>query len=122
MVDKKNLLAKRGILRRSMHARKARKRFGEITYGNHIVFTVDGEETFKLIYDAISQAESSIYIAGYDLDPSQNFVRGDGHNASNMGGGSLGNGITINRNSRLSRSKSSRFTKGSVVADSDSLF
>lgn len=41
-----------------------------------IVFTMDGEETFKLIYDAISQAESSIYIAGYDLDPSLNFVRG----------------------------------------------
>jgi hypothetical protein len=122
MVDKKNLLAKRGILKRSMRARKARKRFGEITYGNHIVFTVDGEEIFKLIYDASSQAESSIYIAGYDLDPSLNFVRGDVHNASNMGGGSLGNGITINRNSRLSRSKSSRFTKGSVVADSDSLF
>ena len=85
-----------------MRARKARKHFGEITYGNHIVFTVDGEETFKPIYDAISQAESSIYIAGYDLVPSLNFVRGDGHNASNMGGGSLGNGITINRNSCLS--------------------
>lgn len=111
MVDKKSLLAKRGILKRSMRARKARKHFGEITYGNHIVFAVDGEETFKPIYDAISQAESSIYIAGYDLDPSLNFVPGDGHNASNMGGGSLGNGITINRNSCLSRSKSSRFTK-----------
>ena len=52
-----------------------RKRFGEITYGNRIVFTVDGENTFKLIYDAISQAESSIFIAGYDLDPFLNFVR-----------------------------------------------
>jgi hypothetical protein len=61
MVDKKKLVAKRGILKRSMHARKARKRFGEITYGNHIVFTVDGEETFKLIYDAISQAEFDLH-------------------------------------------------------------
>lgn len=121
MVDKKNLLAKRGSLKLFTRARKERKRFGEITYGNHIVFTVDGEETFKLIYDAISQAESSIYIAGYDLDPSLNFVRGGGHNASNTSGGSLGTSITTNRNSRLSRSNSSRFTKESVAADSESL-
>jgi phosphatidylserine/phosphatidylglycerophosphate/cardiolipin synthase-like enzyme len=66
-----------------MSAPTMRKRFGEITYGNDIVFTIDGEETFELIYDAISQAESSIYIAGYDLDPSLNFVRVRYMNGSN---------------------------------------
>ena len=55
MIDDKNLLAQRGILKRSEPALTERKRFGEITRGNHILFTVDGEETFKLIYDAIFQ-------------------------------------------------------------------
>ena len=74
MIFDKNLSPNPGTLKR-MSAPTERKRFGEITHGNHIDFTVDGEETFKLIYDAISQAKSSIYMAGYDLDPSLNFVR-----------------------------------------------
>lgn len=75
-----------------------RKRFGEITYGNNIFFTIDGEETFELIYDAISQAENSIHIAGYDLDPSLNFVRKGGINADKVGTGKFGTSI-IDRNS-----------------------
>ena len=120
MIYDKNLLAPSGILKRSEPTLTERKRFGEITRGNHIVFTVDGEETFKLIYDAIFQAKSSIYIAGYDFDPSLNFVREGDQDSSNMSGGTSGASIGINRNSRLTSSKSSRFTKGSVVVDLES--
>jgi hypothetical protein len=120
MIYDKNLLAQRGILKRSEPTLTERKRFGEITRGNHILFTVDGEETFKLIYDAIFQAKSSIYIAGYDFDPSLNFVREGGQDSSNMSDGTSGASIAINRNSRRFSSKSSRFTKGSVVFYSES--
>jgi phosphatidylserine/phosphatidylglycerophosphate/cardiolipin synthase-like enzyme len=91
-----------------------RKRFGEITYGNNIFFTIDGEETFELIYDAISQAENSIHIAGYDLDPSLNFVRKGGINTDKVGTGKFGTSI-IDRNSN---SKSSRLIKREDVVDS----
>jgi phosphatidylserine/phosphatidylglycerophosphate/cardiolipin synthase-like enzyme len=119
MTYSKNLLAKRGTLRH-MPAPIERKRFGEITYGNRIVFTVDGEDTFKLIYDAISQAENSICIAGYDLDPSLNFVReGGGSNESNMIGYTTS--IATDRHSRNSNSKSFRLVKGSVVVNPEAL-
>ncbi|HZD34583.1 MAG TPA: phospholipase D-like domain-containing protein [Nitrososphaeraceae archaeon] len=52
--------------------------------GNQVVFTIDGEETFRLVYDAIFHAKSSVYIAGYDLDPSLNFVRGTGYTTSSI--------------------------------------
>jgi phosphatidylserine/phosphatidylglycerophosphate/cardiolipin synthase-like enzyme len=94
-----------------------RKRFGEITYGNNIFFTMDGEETFELIYGAISQAENSIHIAGYDLDPSLNFVRKGGINTDKVGTGKFGTSI-IDRNSRLSNSKSSMLIKREDVVDS----
>lgn len=54
---------------------RPRTRFGEQTYGNDVVFTVDGQETFKLMYDKIHQAKTCIYIANYDLDPALRFVR-----------------------------------------------
>ena len=113
MIYSRNLLAKRGTFKH-MPAPIERKRFGEITYRNRIVFTVDGENTFKLIYDAISQAESSIFIAGYDLDPFLNFVREGGSSASNMN--RYTTSIDSNKYSRDSNSKSFRF-KGSVMAD-----
>ena len=94
-----------------------RKHFGEITYGNNIFFSMDGEETFELIYDAISQAENSIHIAGYDLDPSLNFVRKGGINTDKVGTGKFGTSI-IDRNSLLSNSKSSRLIKREDVVDS----
>jgi phosphatidylserine/phosphatidylglycerophosphate/cardiolipin synthase-like enzyme len=52
-----------------------RTRFGELTFGNCLTFTVDGEETFKLIYDELIKAKGCIYIANYDLDPRLRFVR-----------------------------------------------
>jgi len=101
-----------------MHAPIERRRFGEITYGNKIVFTVDGEDTFKHIYDAISKAESSIYIAGYDLDPSLNFVR-EGSSAGKLN--DYTTSIAINGHSRNSNSKSFRSVKESVKVDPKSL-
>jgi hypothetical protein len=35
--------------RRSQYPDRDRKRFGEITYGNHIVFSIDGQETLTHI-------------------------------------------------------------------------
>jgi phosphatidylserine/phosphatidylglycerophosphate/cardiolipin synthase-like enzyme len=107
-------VTKRGTLKH-IPAPIERNRFGEITYGNRIVFTVDGEDTFKLIYDAISEAESSIYIAGYDLDPSLNFVRERGPSASNVNRGYTS--IDTTRHSRNSNSKSFGLVKGSVMVD-----
>lgn len=118
MIFDKNLSAKRGTLKR-MPVPIERKRFGEITYGNYIDFTVDGEETFKLIYDAISQAESSIYIAGYDLDPSLNFVREGGYDLSKASKSSAS--IVNNNLTSRSGSKLSRLSKGSVVTDKEYL-
>lgn len=117
MIYSRNLLANRETLKRVASSIE-RKRFGEVTYGNHIVFTVDGEETFKHIYDAISQAESSIYIAGYDLDPSLNFVR-EGSSASNLN--DYTTRIVIDRHSRNSNSKSFSSVKESVMVDPKSL-
>jgi phosphatidylserine/phosphatidylglycerophosphate/cardiolipin synthase-like enzyme len=116
MIFDKNLSANRGTLKRRS-APIERKRFGEITYGNHIDFTVDGEETFKLIYDAISQAESSIYIAGYDLDPSLNFVR---ESSSDLSKASKSSASIVNNN-LTSRSELSQLSKGSVVIDKEYL-
>src|ERR687891_689644 len=113
MIYSRNLLAKRGTFKHKPAPIK-RKRFGEITYANRIVFTVDGENTFKLIYDAISQAKSSIFIAGYDLDPFLNFVREGGSSASSMNRHTTS--IDTNIYPRDSNSKSFRF-KGSFMAD-----
>jgi phosphatidylserine/phosphatidylglycerophosphate/cardiolipin synthase-like enzyme len=38
---------------------------------------VDGEENFRLKYQKMSEAKSSIYIANYDLDPSLRLIRED---------------------------------------------
>jgi phosphatidylserine/phosphatidylglycerophosphate/cardiolipin synthase-like enzyme len=54
-----------------------RTRLGEPTFGNCVTFTIDGEETFKLMYEKFIQAKSCIYIANYDLDPRLRFVRGE---------------------------------------------
>ena len=102
-------MAKPRISRRLKHSSIERKRFGETTSGNQIVFTIDGEETFELIYDAIFRAKSSVYIAGYDLDPALNFVR-DGNSTTN---------IDINRHTFSSRSKSLKLT--SLKIDSRTL-
>lgn len=110
MMHSKNLLPKRFA-----SAAIKRKRFGEITYGNQIDFTVDGEETFKLIYDAISQAESSIFIAGYDLDPSLNFVRDRGYDVIKTS--NLSASVATNNLSGRSKLKFSKFNKESVITD-----
>src|SRR5688500_2909643 len=60
---------------KSMKQPRLRARFGEQTYGNDVVFTIDGQETFKLMYDRMHQAKTCIYIANYDLDPALRFVR-----------------------------------------------
>ena len=56
---------------------KPRTRFGETTFGNCITFTIDGQQNFKLMYEKMRQAKSSIYIANYDLDPDLQPLRGD---------------------------------------------
>jgi phosphatidylserine/phosphatidylglycerophosphate/cardiolipin synthase-like enzyme len=118
MIYSKDLSAKRGTLKR-LSAPTERKRFGEITHGNHIDFTVDGEETFKLIYDAISQAESSIYMAGYDLDPSLNFVREGSYDLTKISKSSAS--VVDNNFAGRSGSKSSRLSKRSIVTDEEYL-
>jgi len=60
---------------RSVAQPRPRTRFGEQTYGNDVAFTVDGQETFKLMYEKIHQAKTCVYIANYDLDPALRFVR-----------------------------------------------
>src|SRR5581483_8745605 len=64
---------------------KPRTRFGEQTYGNDISFTVDGQETFKLMYDKIHQSNTCVYIANYDLDPALRFVRNSDQPATYAG-------------------------------------
>jgi phosphatidylserine/phosphatidylglycerophosphate/cardiolipin synthase-like enzyme len=56
---------------------KPRTKFGETTFGNCITFTIDGQQNFKLMYEKMRQAKSSIYIANYDLDPDLQLIRGD---------------------------------------------
>jgi phosphatidylserine/phosphatidylglycerophosphate/cardiolipin synthase-like enzyme len=57
---------------------KPRTRFGETTFGNCITFTIDGQQNFRLMYETMRQAKSSIYIANYDLDPDLQLIRGGG--------------------------------------------
>jgi phosphatidylserine/phosphatidylglycerophosphate/cardiolipin synthase-like enzyme len=38
---------------------------------------IDGEENFRLKYQKMNEAKSSIYIANYDLDPNLRLIRGD---------------------------------------------
>lgn len=59
-----------------------RTRLSELTFGNCVTFSIDGEETFKLIYDKIIEAKTCIYIANYDLDPRLQFVREQGRENS----------------------------------------
>jgi phosphatidylserine/phosphatidylglycerophosphate/cardiolipin synthase-like enzyme len=103
------LLAKPRISGTLKHSPIERKRFGETTSGNQIVFTIDGEETFELIYDAIFHAKSSVYIAGYDLDPALNFVRASDSTTS----------IDINRHSYSSRSGSTKSRQNLVSSVKD---
>jgi phosphatidylserine/phosphatidylglycerophosphate/cardiolipin synthase-like enzyme len=56
---------------------KPRSRFGETTVGNCVTFMIDGEENFRLIYQKMSEAKNSIYIANYDLDPNLQLIRSD---------------------------------------------
>ena len=58
---------------------KTRRRFGETTFGNCVIFTVDGQVTLRLMYEALRQAKTSIHIANYDFDPALSLVRGDPH-------------------------------------------
>jgi phosphatidylserine/phosphatidylglycerophosphate/cardiolipin synthase-like enzyme len=55
---------------------KPRTMFGENTFGNCVTFTIDGQENFRLMYEKMLQAKSSIYIANYDLDPELRLIRG----------------------------------------------
>lgn len=52
-----------------------RSRFGEPTDGNCVAVTIDGKDTFEQMYDHMLQAEKSILIANYDLDPHLRFAR-----------------------------------------------
>jgi phosphatidylserine/phosphatidylglycerophosphate/cardiolipin synthase-like enzyme len=112
MSIRKIMTTRQRATRRSQYPDRDRKRFGEITYGNHIVFSIDGQETFKLIYDEINRAHNSIYIAGYDLDPSLSFIRGEGQN---LGNGPIGIS-TKGGDSRLRSSKSFRSNHDNNVA------
>jgi hypothetical protein len=56
---------------------KPRTRFGETTFDNCVTFMIDGEENFRLKYQKMNEAKSSIYIANYDLDPNLRLIRGD---------------------------------------------
>ena len=58
-----------------------RTRFGENTFGNCVTLTVDGQETFTLMYEKIFKAKASILIANYELDPRLRFIRGDSHSS-----------------------------------------
>jgi phosphatidylserine/phosphatidylglycerophosphate/cardiolipin synthase-like enzyme len=69
-----SMIKKLAIVRTPARPRP-RSRFGEQTFGNDIVFTVDGQETFRQMYEMIHQAKVCIYIANYDLDPALRFVR-----------------------------------------------
>jgi hypothetical protein len=40
---------------------KPRTVFGENTFGNCVTFTIDGQENFRLMYEKMLQAKSSIY-------------------------------------------------------------
>jgi hypothetical protein len=112
MLIRKIMTTRQRATRRSQYPDRDRKRFGEITYGNHIVFSIDGQETFKLIYDEINRAHNSIYIAGYDLDPSLRFIRGEGQN---LGNGPIGIS-TKGGDSRLRSSKSFKSNRDNNVA------
>lgn len=68
-------MTKRQAIASSVTRAGLRSRFGELTYGNDVVFTVDGQETFKLMYEKIHLAKTSVHIANYDLDPALKFVR-----------------------------------------------
>jgi phosphatidylserine/phosphatidylglycerophosphate/cardiolipin synthase-like enzyme len=119
VVDSKKLLIRRGLPVRFVSAAIERKHFGELTQGNQIRFTVDGEETFNLIYEAINQAESSIYIAGYDLDPYLNFVRESSDDATKTS--NINASVASNKPSSQSWSKSSRHAKGNVLTETEYL-
>lgn len=54
-----------------------RTRFGENTFGNCVTLTIDGQETFTLMYEKIFKAKTNILIANYELDPRLRFIRGD---------------------------------------------
>jgi phosphatidylserine/phosphatidylglycerophosphate/cardiolipin synthase-like enzyme len=54
-----------------------RSRFGETTFDNCVTFIIDGEENFRLKYQKMNEAKSSIYIANYDLDPNLQLIRRD---------------------------------------------
>lgn len=57
------------------NAYDSRSLFGETTSNNNVVFTIDGDETFKLIYEVINQAKTTICITSYDIDPKLNLVK-----------------------------------------------
>ena len=59
-----------------------RTRFGENTFGNCVTLTIDGQETFTLMYEKIFKAKTSILIANYELDPRLRFIRGDSQSSS----------------------------------------
>lgn len=69
------VILRRQAVARSVNHPRPRTRFGEQTYGNDVVFTIDGQQTFRLMYDKIHQAKACVYIANYDLDPALRFVR-----------------------------------------------
>jgi phosphatidylserine/phosphatidylglycerophosphate/cardiolipin synthase-like enzyme len=66
---------KRQAIASSVAQPRPRTKFGEQTYGNDVIFTIDGQETFRQIYEKIHQAKICVFIANYDLDPALRFVR-----------------------------------------------
>ena len=49
--------------------------FGKKTFDNSVIFTIDGNETFRLMHDMINKAETNICIISYDIDPQVHLIR-----------------------------------------------
>lgn len=78
-------MIKRQPIASSITQPRPRTKFGEHTYGNDVTFTIDGQETFRQMYEKIHQAKVCVYIANYDLDPALRFVRNSDRLAGHAG-------------------------------------
>lgn len=78
MSVKRILVRREGGDRRSFSPLHFRRSFGKAIYNNRVVFAIDGQATFGIMYDMIERAKKSVYIVGYDLDPSLSLIRNDG--------------------------------------------
>lgn len=76
---------KRQAIASSIAQPRLRTRFGEQTYGNDVILTIDGQETFRQMYEKIHQSKICVFIANYDLDPALRFVRNSDRPDSSAG-------------------------------------